>query len=171
MHPFSVRQLILSSSPQVRESNLGLWIRPRRGFQPRTQASSRYPSYQRRLGTECDRVRGEFPDKLDRWRHFRNRRGRLGTRLRGFQIKGPVFRILYHGTWNPDPIVRGIPDSRSCFPDFKARDSWFHSKNLMQSGFQKQKCPGFPRGRVGSKTSHSLFVQSSHEREVCHRAP
>ena len=66
---------------------------------------------------------------------------------------------------------RGIPDSKSSFPDFKPRDSGFHSKNLMQSGFQKQKFPGFRRGRVGSKTSHSLFVQSSHEREVCHRAP
>ena len=39
--------------------------------QPRTQASSRYPNYQRRLET----------DKLDRWRHIRNRRGRLGKRL------------------------------------------------------------------------------------------
>ena len=47
--------------------------------QPRTQASSRYPSYQRRLRTECDSA--NFPDKLDRWRHIRNRRGRLGTRL------------------------------------------------------------------------------------------
>ena len=27
---------------------------------PRTQASSRYPSYQRRLGTECDSVLGEL---------------------------------------------------------------------------------------------------------------
>ena len=44
-------------------------------LQPRTQASSRYPSYQRRLGTEC------VFDKLDRWRHIRNRRRRLGTRL------------------------------------------------------------------------------------------
>ena len=169
MHPFSVRQPILSSSPQVRESNLGLWIRTRRGFQPRTQASSRYPSYQRRLGTECDRVRGEFPDKLDRWRHFRKEdweRGCVDSRW-----KVPYSGFFINGTWNPDPIVRGIPDSRSCFPDFKARDSWFHSKNLMQSGFQKQKCPGFRRGRVGSKTSHSLFVQSLHEREVCHRAP
>ena len=26
-------------------------------------------------------TRGSFPDKLDRWRHIRNRRGRLGTRL------------------------------------------------------------------------------------------
>ena len=65
---------------------------------------------------------------------------------------------------------RGIPDSKSSFPDFKPRDSGFHSKNLMQSGFQKQKFPRFRRGRVESKTSHSLFVQS-HEREVCHRAP
>ena len=47
--------------------------------QPRTQASSRYPSYQGRLGTECDSA--NFSDKLDRWRHIRNRRGRLGTRL------------------------------------------------------------------------------------------
>ena len=45
-------------------------------LQPRTQACSRYPSDQRRLGTEAN-----FPDKLDRWRHIRNRRGRLGTRL------------------------------------------------------------------------------------------
>ena len=44
--------------------------------QPRTQASSRYPSYKRRLGTERDRR----IFKLDRWRHIRNHRGRLGTR-------------------------------------------------------------------------------------------
>ena len=65
---------------------------------------------------------------------------------------------------------RGIPDSKSSFPDFKPRDSGFHSKNLMQSGFQKQKFPRFRRGRVESKTSHSLFVQS-HEWEVWSRAP
>ena len=137
MHPFSVRQLILSSSPQVRESNLGLWIRPRRGFQPRTQASSRYPSYQRRLGTECDRVLGEFPDKLDRWRHIWNRRGRLGTRLRGFQIKGAVFRILYQwleGFRILRAVFRisnpGIPDSTAkiwCNLDSR-------SKNFPDSG-------------------------------------
>ena len=49
--------------------------------QPRTQACSRYPSDQRRLG---------IPDKLGRWRqpwrHIRNRRGRLGTRLGDVQI-------------------------------------------------------------------------------------
>ena len=45
-------------------------------LQPRTQACSRYPSDQRRLRTEAN-----FPDKLDRWRHIRTRRGRLGTRL------------------------------------------------------------------------------------------
>ena len=161
MHPFSVRQLILSSSPQVRESNLGLWIRTRRGFQPPTQASSRYPSYQRRLGTECDRVRGEFPDKLDRWNSEIAEedweRGCVDSRL-----KVPYSGFFING--------RGIPDSKSSFPDFKPRDSGFHSKNLMQSGFQKQKFPRFRRGRVESKTTHSLFVQS-HEREVCHRAP
>ena len=35
--------------------------------QPRTQASSRYPSYQRRLGTECDSARRPlqiFPTSL-----------------------------------------------------------------------------------------------------------
>ena len=80
------------------------------------------------------------------------------------RLKVPYSGFFINGTCNPDPIVRGIPD-------FKARDSGFHSKNLMQSGFQKQKFPGFRRGRVGSNTSHSLFVQSSHEREVCHRAP
>ena len=40
--------------------------------QPRTQAGSRYLSYQRRLGT----------DKPDRRRHIRNHRWRLGTRTR-----------------------------------------------------------------------------------------
>ena len=86
------------------------------------------------------------------------------------RLKVPYSGFFINGTWNPDPIVRGIPDSRSCFPDFKARVSGFHSKNLMQSGFQKQKFSRFRRGRVESKTSHRLFVQS-HEREVCHRAP
>ena len=38
----------------------------------------------RKLGTECDSA--NFPDKLDRWRHIRNRQGRLGTRLLGPQI-------------------------------------------------------------------------------------
>ena len=36
--------------------------------EPRTQASSRYPSYQRRLGTESDCARASsanFPNKLD----------------------------------------------------------------------------------------------------------
>ena len=40
--------------------------------QPCTQASSRYLSYQRRLGT----------DKPDRWRHIRNHLWRLRTRTR-----------------------------------------------------------------------------------------
>ena len=37
----------------------------------------------RKLGTKCDSA--NFPDKLDRWRHIRNRQGRLGTRLLGPQ--------------------------------------------------------------------------------------
>ena len=120
---------------------------------PRPVLSS---SYQRRLGTECDRVLGESPDKLeiaeDDWE-----RGCVDSRL----------KVPYSGFFINS---RGIPDSKSSFPDFKPRDSGFHSKNLMQSGFQEQKFPRHRRGRVESKASHSLFVQS-HEREVCHRAP
>ena len=43
------------------------------GWYPSTQASSRYPS-----------SLTNFPDKLDRWRQIRHRRGRLGTRLGGW---------------------------------------------------------------------------------------
>ena len=39
------------------------------------------------------------------------------------RLKVPYSGFFINGTWNPDPIVRGIPDSRSCVPDFKARDS------------------------------------------------
>ena len=63
------------------ERGLNLQIQFQGSNQPLTKASSRYPSYQRRLGTECEASSANFPDKLDRWRHIRNRRGQLGTRL------------------------------------------------------------------------------------------
>ena len=43
------------------------------GWQPSTQASSRYQSYL-----------ANFPDKFDRWLQIRNRRGQLGRRLGGW---------------------------------------------------------------------------------------
>ena len=43
------------------------------GWHPSIQASSRYAS-----------SLANFPDKLDRWRQIRNRRGRLGRRLGGW---------------------------------------------------------------------------------------
>ena len=46
----------------------------------------------------------------------------------------PGFRTL---------IVSGIPDSLSCTPDSKAKDSDSKSKNFPDSGFHKQKFPGF----------------------------
>ena len=51
-------------------------------MQPRTQASSHYPSYQRRLGTKCDSTRspgGIFSTSLTG--DVTSEIGRLGTRL------------------------------------------------------------------------------------------
>ena len=62
--------------------------------QPRTQARSLYPCYQRRLATEWDSA--NFPDKLDRWRHIRNCRGRLWTRLH-FSLSPPRLSFLAWG--------------------------------------------------------------------------
>ena len=45
--------------------------------QPRTLASSRYPSNQRKLGTEREFSLANFPDNA----HIQNCRGRQGTRL------------------------------------------------------------------------------------------
>ena len=41
------------------------------------------------------------------------------------------------------PIVNGISDSLTCIPDSKAKDLEFTSKNFPDSGFHKQKFPGF----------------------------
>jgi len=35
--------------------------------------------------------------------------------------------FVVSGTWTPVPIVRGIPDSLSCIPDFKAQDFRFRN--------------------------------------------
>ena len=53
----------------------------------------------------------------------------------GFQIPGTVFQYLSVelGFWTP--IVSGIPDSMSCIPDSKIRDSGFHIKQNF-SGFR-----------------------------------
>ena len=51
----------------------------------------------------------------------------------------PGFRTL---------IVSGIPDSLSCIPDSKAKDSDSKSKNFPDSGFDKQKFPGFRISRA-----------------------
>ena len=42
------------------------------------------------------------------------------------------------------PIISGIPDSSCCIPDSKAQDSGFHSENLLDFGFQKQKDSRIP---------------------------
>ena len=42
------------------------------------------------------------------------------------------------------PIVREVPGSLSCIPDYKAKDSGFRGKNMFESGFHQQKFPGFP---------------------------
>ena len=51
-----------------------------------------------------------------------------------FQIPGTGFQSLSVelGFWIP--IVSGIPDSMSCIPDSKTRDSGFHKQNF--SGFR-----------------------------------
>ena len=41
------------------------------------------------------------------------------------------------------PIISGILDSLCCIPDSKAQDSGFHSKNLLDFWFQKQKFARF----------------------------
>ena len=42
------------------------------------------------------------------------------------------------------PIISGIPDSSCCIPDSKAQYSGFHSENLLDFGFQKQKDARIP---------------------------
>ena len=53
----------------------------------------------------------------------------------GFQIPGTVFQSLSVelGFWIS--LVSGIPDSMSCIPDSKTRDSGFHKQIFPVSGF------------------------------------
>ena len=86
-----------------------------------------------------------FPDKLDRWRHIRNRLGRLGTRL--------WFNIPFKGI--QDSLRFRIPGSESeffvsgtCLPDSNRWwDTGFLELHLdskaQDSSFQKQKFPEF----------------------------
>ncbi|CAH3168734.1 unnamed protein product, partial [Porites evermanni] len=59
---------------------------------------------------------------------------------RGFLIPGFGFQFLTVELGFLIPIVSGIPDSLSCIPDSKAKDSWFYKQNF----------PGFeiPRAKI-----------------------
>ena len=73
--------------------------------------------------------------------------------------------ILDSTPWIPDSlsvelgfriaIFSGIPDSLSCIPDCKAQNSRFHKTNFQDSGFHKQKCPGF-QNRHSHTCGHSI---------------
>ena len=46
------------------------------------------------------------------------------------------FQVQDSGQWNFEfwiPVVNGIPDSLSCFPDSKAQDSGFYKQNFLDS--------------------------------------
>ena len=122
MHPFSVRQLILSSSPHVRESNLGSVgfghavdssLVPRPVLAIRVTKGGLEPSSIEYAANFPTSLTGDVTSEIaeDDWE-----RGCVDSRL-----KVPYSGFFFNGTWNPDPIVRGIPDSRSCFPDSTAK--------------------------------------------------
>ena len=56
------------------------------------------------------------------------------------------------------PITSGIPDSLCCIPDSKAQDSAFHSKNLLDFGFQKQKHSRIPKHCTLRKIERSVVL-------------
>ena len=86
-----------------------------------------------------------FPDKLDRWRHIRNRLGRLRKRMwfkipfKGiqdslrFRIPGSESKFFVSGTWLPDSNRWWDTGFLELHLDSKAQDS----------RFQKQKFPEF----------------------------
>ena len=86
-----------------------------------------------------------FPDKLDRWRHIRNRLGRMGTRpwfnipFKGiqdslrFRIPGSESEFFVSGTWLPDSSRWWDTGFLELHLDSKAQDS----------SSQKQKFPEF----------------------------
>ena len=59
----------------------------------------------------------------------------------GFQVMDSGFLSVELRFWIP--IISGILDPLCCIPDSKALDSGFHSKNLLDFGFQKQKFARF----------------------------
>ena len=50
----------------------------------------------------------------------------------GFQIPGIGFQSLSVELWFRIPVVSGIPDSLSCIPDSKAKDSEFHNQKIFR---------------------------------------
>ena len=87
-----------------------------------------------------------FPDKLDRWRHIRNRLGRMGTRP-WFNIPFKEYKTVLDSGFqevNPNslsvelgfriPVVGGIPDSLSCIWIPKPRIPVSKNKNFLNSG-------------------------------------
>ena len=74
----------------------------------------------------------------------------------GFWIPHRGFRILLSVELGfRIAIFSGIPDSLSCIPDCKAQNSRFHKTNFQDSGFHKQKCPGF-QNRHSHTCGHSI---------------
>ena len=56
----------------------------------------------------------------------------------GFKVLDSGFFVS--GTWIPDSIIWGIPDSLSCIPEFKAQDSWFckHQRAKMSRSLESR---------------------------------
>ena len=77
----------------------------------------------------------------------------------GFQIPGTEFQSLSVklGFWSP--IVSRIPDSLSCILDSKVQDFGFHKKIFRNSGFHRQKFPGFrnPNSLTLGKTLRHIY--------------
>ena len=61
----------------------------------------------------------------------------------GFRIPGTGLQLLSVEREFWIPIVSGIPDSLSCIPDSKTRDSGFHEQNVPVFGIPRQKSLGF----------------------------
>ena len=68
---------------------------------------------------------------------------------KGIQDLDSIQWILDFMYWIP--IVSRSPESLSCIPDSKAQDSGFHSKNLLDFGFQKQNFARFWNSLHGVK--------------------
>ena len=98
-----------------------------------------------------------FPDKLDRWRHIRNRLGRLGTRLwfnipfkgiqdsLGFRIPGRESESFVSRTWLPDSKRWWDSGFLELHLDSKAQYSRFHEQK-------------FPEFRVKISLIHGAII-------------